>query len=225
MGTGNFYYENASKVFVVLEHSTDTKYECNLCSHTWYASYYEEGSVPDCCPSCGAEEHTEEELSNAPEAYDVEDFLEYVGDLAETKFGTRCVKEVVPDHERNFPGKTIFHVSEEKLLASVDLEVVVTAWVRSGYYEAACLDWTLEVRAGGRYVDEVPEVTEIVENYRYDSEYPNLAVPHGIAAHTWLEATKERLIKEVEALFEEVSTPYKRVATFSNGETIYEKET
>ena len=42
-------------------------------------------------------------------------------------------------------------------------------------------------------------------------------------AEVWVDRAKDQLIALTEQVFEQVSMPLRVVATFSNGETIYEK--
>lgn len=76
--------------------------------------------------------------------------------------------------------------------SSVDVTIKVLA--RSGYYEAANLDWEIEEEGD-------------------DTEECNKAA----------EAIKDRLVDEVEGVFKKYTTPYGVSARFSSGETWYKK--
>lgn len=80
-------------------------------------------------------------------------------------------------------------------------EIIVDTIIRSGYYLGANLDWDMKF-----YIDGYHEYT--MDDIH---KYPKL------------QKEFNKVIDQVEDLYEKLSTPLNKVGSFSNGEAIYEK--
>lgn len=218
MGTSNFYNKNASRIFVCLE-SKELEYsECENCGRFYEGEddYVPEGEM---C-SCGLKELVEHGVETySPELWDIEDFYSNVRDYGiakstKLKLDYRKLSEV--DNNRNFCGTKLFELSKSKTYGDVDITVNIYCIIRSGYYEAANLDWKL-------YYNEVETLDLEWDFEKSDDLNAGLKVILRSKAESWAKTTGELLVKTMEEIFGEVSQPYKKIATFSNGETIYEK--
>ena len=109
----------------------------------------------------------------------------------------------------------------EKVFAGVSIEIVLGVTKEVGYYEGAQLDWELTYYANG-YENDLDPIEEWKEQALYDH---NLGLVNMVKPKVgkWLETAKNKLIEDVEKVSTEHTTPLIRVATFSNGESIYQK--
>jgi hypothetical protein len=89
----------------------------------------------------------------------------------------------------------------------------------SGYYEGACLDYAIQYYVAGNEVDEVDE-----DDLSYYGSCNNgLAKIIAPKANAWLEKTKDEITNDLEEVFSKsCGIELRPIATFSNGETIYE---
>lgn len=209
MGTSNFARGNASKVFAVL--MNEDVWICSECG-----SYHYEES-PECCEGA-----TYEEESRAVESYDVDDFMDYIREVAEQKApkDVRYSEEDGSDNDRNYCGHDLFSYRMSKWYGDIEIEVQIVAKMVSGYYEGASLDFDVTVFDGNSFSDSDNAVL-----YAFDQSDMNegMKVIQQRHAERWADKIKTQLIALTEQVFEQVSMPLKVVATFSNGETIYEK--
>ena len=87
------------------------------------------------------------------------------------------------------------------------------------------LDWCIKYYLGGNgFEDSIPEITEIASdlNYYHDMNKGMAAIQcHNVLK--FFENTPEQLIEELEQVYSDYTTPLRHVATFSNGEAIYEQ--
>lgn len=158
------------------------------------AYHYEEN--PECCEGA-----TFKEESRAVESYDVDDFKYYVREVADNNrpFGIRYNKE---------DGSDLFSYRMNKMYGDIEVEVQIVAKMVSGYYEGASLDYVTAISHDDFYYSDMSDGMKVIQQRN---------------AERWADKAKDQLIELVEQVFEHVSMPLKVVATFSNGETIYEK--
>ena len=128
--------------------------------------------------------------------FDYEFLLDNVGfALAETGDMDSTTKSD-PNELRSFPSKSIGALSKYISDDEGGIDVIVTAVVRSGYYEGCNLDWHCTFEEWGESIEHL--------------------LPQA-------EKAKWELVDKIESIFEQFSTPLGVVARFSNGETIYQK--
>jgi hypothetical protein len=124
---------------------------------------------------------------------------------------------------RSFPSKVIGSKTISKSFNGVEVEVEISAIVRSGYYSGVNLDWEINYCNGRNFEGELPDTDYIAEDLEY---YGNMnrgmALIQAKNVHKFFEKTKNILSTELETIFENYSTPLIVVARFSNGETMYE---
>lgn len=100
-----------------------------------------------------------------------------------------------PTELRSYPSTSIGALSEYVSDDESGIDVIVTAVVRSGYYEGVNLDWHCEFEEWGESVEHlIPQANKV----------------------------GRELVEKLENIFKQFTTPLRSVATFSNGETIYE---
>ncbi len=114
------------------------------------------------------------------------------------------------DYLRSYPAQSIVSVrtslqldDENKYEDETYADFEFVCIVRSGYYEGACLDYDVKLTVDGFETD-----VDLIKNEQWRKE---------------IECEIETVGMKIESIFERFSTPLRRVATFSNGETIYEK--
>lgn len=235
MGASNFCKTNASKVFAVLM-DTEEKYskclECDEKQWEWDENYIEEGGVCEC--GCTDIQHGTEYRSC--EDFEVEDLKSYIQEQAEEKKGNfRYQEEKGSDNDRNYNASYLFSFSAYKSFGDIEVECKITASMVGAYYEGASLDWDFEIYNGGEWVavengyyttteeDVVKDLFDVgYSEHTYSEMGSGLRTIHSKTATKWAEKTKTELVDLVESIFEQVSNPLKVVATFSNGETVYE---
>lgn len=193
MATSNFYNKNASKVYAVL-----MDYEDNV--------FDKDGN------------ETEEKIMVSCNEYDYNDLvcnLKY--ELSKNSDFQKDYGKI--DNNRNFDGTIIGSLVKSKCFADCEIYICLTSVIRSGYYEGANLDWELNISVDGSEVDIID-----YSDFQYNS-FLNKGICTILANKTnkWIEKTKTKLISELETVYENWSTPLIKVATFSNGETIYKQ--
>jgi len=189
MGTSNFHRVNATKVFAVLMNQ----------------------------PAMSENGEDSDEYYYAPQQWEVDEFIEYLQEQL-SKDHTFFKGGTDPYELRSFPSRVIGEIRSGTDFAGglISGEIVITAVMRSGYYEGACLDWHITKFIDGDEYDDVSEY-DGGENDFTDIE----AESAQIAIVEWFSDEEEKLIKFVEDVFTRASMPMEVVATFSNGETIY----
>ncbi len=202
MGTSNFYYKNASKVFVISE-----DYETPILDDDF--------------------NETEETETHSPDLMEFLDTISYIqeklSEIENVKFHKYVSKESQNDN-RNFPAHYIGTIYLTKTIGDIECEINVDCFSRVGYYEAACLDWELDMLIDGCNFDDVNYVNDLfINNTNSHKMNKGMLTIQSKTAEKWFSDTKDNLVKLVEEVFEQCSTSYKRLGTFSNGETIYEK--
>jgi hypothetical protein len=203
MGTSNFYYRNASKVFAI-----GLNYEQPILD--------EDGN------------ETDENENVSCESFEYEEQIENVKYHMEEnkgKFHFSDYEQKSQLDNRNFCASYVGSLSANKNFGDVNIDVQINAFSRAGYYEGACLDWELcvNVDGNGNDSDDIEDVTYFVENTSSRNMNDGMLKIQAKNAQKWANKISDELIAAVEKSFEISSTCFVRVATFSNGETIYQK--
>ena len=220
MGASNFHRGNTSKVFAVLMNREEKYSKCSECEEKyweWEGNYVEEGDTD--CPDCDCKDCIEHGTEyRSAERYEYEDFKEYLRETAkESKKQFLYLEEEGSDNDRNYCATNLFSYSTSKMFGDIEIEVKIIGQIVSAYYEGASLDFVVEFNG---------EENEEVEFYwDFDNSDMNrgLQVLQNKNAIKWAEKTKTELIELIEEVFTKVSEPLNVVASFSNGETIYQK--
>lgn len=209
MGTSNFARGNTSRVFAVL--MNEDVWICSECE----AYHHEEN--PECCEGA-----TYKEESRAVESYEIDDFKYYVREVAEQKAsnGIQYSDEDGSDNDRSYCASNLFSYKMSKWYGDIEVEVQIVAKMVSGYYEGASLDFDVTVFDDYDFSD-IDYAIEYA--FGYSDMQRGMRIIQQRNAERWVDKAKDQLIELVEQVFEQVSMPLKVVATFSNGETIYEK--
>jgi hypothetical protein len=204
MGTSNFARGNISRVFAVL---MNEEVEFSICSKCGEHHYEEQKRCDNGCEDSVLEIQNE---SRAVERYEVEDFVDFVREVAKEKSpkDVRYSDEDGSDNNRNYQGTDLFSYRTSKMYGDIEVGVQVIAKMVSGYYEGASLDYVTVISHDDFYYSDMSEGMKVIQQRNTER---------------WADNTKARLIALTEQVFEEVSMPLKVVGTFSNGETIYEK--
>lgn len=207
MGTSNFSRPNASKVFACL--MSEDVFICEDCGDYSYETTK--------CESCGSTNGNLE--TRPPDDCEVEEFRRSVRtSLSEIPNVYYRDKEGYCHRRSKINLATLI---VEKVFAGVSIEIVLEVTMELGYYAGAQLDWDLTYYADGYEND-----TEPIEEWKYQAlKEHNAGLVRMLQpkVEKWLEKAKNKLIEDVENVFTEVTTPLIRVATFSNGESIYQK--
>jgi len=126
---------------------------------------------------------------------------------------------------RSFPSSSIGSIDWELNYLNLNFTYCINIFIRSGYYEAANLDYEFEWLIDG--CDYYENTTDVISKLEEDLEYydikPGIWALHGSRLQTKLESIESEAIQHIESLLTQVSTPYGVTGHFSNGETIYHK--
>ena len=197
MGAANFYRRNASKVYAICMGYEDSVFD-------------DDGN------------ETDEKEYRQPETWEVQDTLENIRErLTEVEtFDTETLDGWDNDAPRSYPVMKLASWSKRRVFAGVDLEVEIIATANSGYHEGACLDYMVKTYVAG------PEFNTVdLEDLAYYGDKVNKGLSKALAPHAnaWLESTVKEVSSEMEKLFDKIcGITLCHVATFSNGEAIYE---
>ena len=220
MGASNFAKSNTSKVFAVLMNREEKYSKCSECEEKyweWEGNYVEEGDTD--CPDCDCKDCIEHGTEyRSAERYEYEDFKEYLRETAkESKKQFLYLEEEGSDNDRNYCATNLFSYSTSKMFGDIEIEVRIIGQIVSAYYEGASLDFVVEFNG--------EENEELDFYWDFDNSDMNrgLQVLQNKNAVKWAEKTKTELIELIEEVFTKVSEPLNVVASFSNGETIYQK--
>jgi hypothetical protein len=126
------------------------------------------------------------------------------------------------NNDRNFSGFIIGAVQDSVNIQELfDIDVNINVIIRSGYYSGVNLDWELDICTYYENLDSVDDITlELLQE-----DYPDENITEDIVQKT-IDSIQEKineLTEEIENVFKQYSTPLNVYATFSNGETIYQK--
>ena len=220
MGASNFARGNTSKVFAVLMNREEKYSKCSECEEKyweWEGNYVEEGDTD--CPDCDCKDCIEHGTEyRSAERYEYEDFKEYLRETAkESKKQFLYLEEEGSDNDRNYCATNLFSYSTSKMFGDIEIEVRIIGQIVSAYYEGASLDFVVEFNG--------EENEELDFYWDFDNSDMNrgLQVLQNKNAVKWAKKTKTELIELIEEVFTKVSEPLNVVASFSNGETIYQK--
>ena len=224
MGAPNFARGNTSKVFAVLMNREETFKECSECGHKHYDYEYSLDTLNECENGC--EGATFEEQTNyvSPDEYEYDDLKDYIRETAQEEIKNRkdirFKEESGSDNDRNYCATNLFSYSTSKMFGDIEISVKVIGQIVGAYYEGASLDFSVE------FNDE--ECTNDEPDFEWIFEYQSdmnrgLQVLQNKNAIKWAKKTKTELIELIEEVFTKVSEPLNVVASFSNGETIYQK--
>ena len=225
MGTSNFARGNTSKVFAVLMDTEETFKECSECGHKHYDYEYSLDTLNECENGCEGATFLEEETEyRSAESYEYDDFKDYIRETAQEEI--KDLKEVWyreesgSDNDRNYCATDLFSFNTSKMFGDIEISVKVIGQIVSAYYEGASLDFAVEFN-DEEYTNDEPDFEWLFE-YQSDMN-KGLQVLQNRNAIKWAEKTKTELIELIEEVFTKVSQPLNVVASFSNGETIYQK--
>ena len=222
MGASNFARGNTSKVFAVLMDTEETFKECSECGHKHYDYEYSLDTLNECENGCEGATFSEEQTEyRSCESYEYDEFKEYLRETAQEEakeLKTIWYKEESgSDNDRNYCATNLFSYSTSKMFGDIEIEVKIIGQIVSAYYEGASLDFVVEFNG--------EENEELDFYWDFDNSDMNrgLQVLQNKNAIKWAEKTKTELIELIEEVFTKVSEPLNVVASFSNGETIYQK--
>lgn len=204
MGTSNFHYKNASRVYAVL-----MSYEDDVLDDNGEPTGEKETVYPD-------NEMSEEVMSfirNEIEDLENGQYFNWVKGIGEL---------------RSYPSSYLGSIRSCKSYGDIDIDVYIHAFIRSGYYEGACLDWTLQVdiNGNGEYIDDedIQYAANDIRECASSDMSKGLRTIMAYKAEKWIRSEADRLSGIMENIFSRNSeVEMRKVATFSNGETIYEK--
>ena len=224
MSASNFHRGATSKVFAVLMDTEETFKECSECGHKHYDYECSLNTLNECENGC--EGATFEEQTNyiSPDEYEYNDLKDYIRETAQEEI--KDLKEVWyreesgSDNARNYSATDLFSFNTSKMFGDIEISVKVIGQIVGAYYEGASLDFSVEFNSE-EYTNDEPDFEWLFE---YQSEMnKGLQVLQNRNAVKWAEKTKTELIELIEEVFTKVSEPLNVVASFSNGETIYQK--
>jgi hypothetical protein len=193
MGTNNFYSSGKTIFAVLMDYENEV---------------FDENGEP-----------TGETEMRSCEDYDYEDLKDYTIELMEqSKFSYSDNGNF--SNNRNFEGTLLGSLNVDKCFGDICVEVRVNAVIRSGYYEGANLDYEVEYYTGSGWEDSIDFKYDFENHSDMRSGLQTIQTKH---AERWAEKIADELVEELERIFTQVSTPYRKVAQFSNGEAVYEK--
>lgn len=205
MGTSNFKRPNASKYFVVLQDYEEKQQVCKDCGNV----SYEDATICESCQSSNLVEHL---VDVQPDEHDViylkDSIKEALSELKKSKYFEADI------------ANTFAKLQRIKYFGDVEIEISFGIELHSGYYTAAILDYTCVLFMDGYEFD----IEYIKYELNYRSEMGNgLKAIQSKNIAKWVENNKAEMIEEIETIFANHSEQYTRTATFSNGESIYQK--
>lgn len=137
------------------------------------------------------------------EDMDYEFLIEDMQIVLEKEFTNDFIEKDEWDSNRNYPGKVIAEINK----SVGDEQIIVSIVVRNAYYSGVNLDWD------ARFF--------VIEN-SYQEEYDLDSID--LNKFPKVEKEFNNIIDRVEKIYSKLSTPLKKVAQFSNGEAIYQKD-
>jgi len=152
--------------------------------------------------------------------WDYEDLIDNVDSELGSIKGYSTYTKSDPYELRSFPSRSICSIERDFQYKEFSLEVVVTAVVRSGYYEGCNLDWHVWYGING-YQSDLDEIEGALEYGPNLSKSQRLA--YSLLANKKAVKITDEIVEEVEKVFSNYTDKYGVTAQFSNGETIYHK--
>jgi hypothetical protein len=128
------------------------------------------------------------------------------------------------DHNelRSFPSRVLGQIRLSKEYTDYDVEIRVTAVVRSGYYQGGNLDWSdPEYLISGDNTDEI-DFAEMIE-YVLDTSRAN-SKRLAKFSESWARTNTEVITNALDDVYEACTTPLVVTGRFSDGTTIFEKK-
>lgn len=224
MGAPNFARGNTSKVFAVLMDREETFKECSECGHKHYDYEYSLDTLNECENGCEGATFEEQTAYVSPDEYEYDDLKDYIRETAQEEIkGLKEVwyrEESGSDNARNYSATDLFSFNTSKMFGDIEISVKVIGQIVGAYYEGASLDFSVEFN-GEEYTNDEPDFEWLFE-YQSDMN-KGLQVLQNRNATKWAEKKATGLIELIEEVFTKVSQPLNVVASFSNGETIYQK--
>jgi len=202
MGTCNFYKVNAKHTYAVLMNREEPIID-------------DEGNETD-------------EMESVPaEDWDVENLKECIIEKVKASKKGELYDHthyIQSEHDnRNFSATAICGIYQSKYWKNAHARVQVNMFYRCGYYEGACLDWEMHIELCDNGQGENTEVDPQDLVYWSDCS-EKMAEYLAPKVQKWIEKQVEALTNEAERIFSEVADhTLNKVATFSNGEAVYEK--
>lgn len=166
----------------------------------------------------------------ACELVDEWSFDDLTADLQSTlegEYGFESIDE--SDNDRSYPMNYIAEKRVEFKYKDFIVYATIKAGIRSAYYDGCNLDWHLEYDWDYGYNEEMTpdffQPTFLQEDFIHNLEYSKEnASRYALWASKKLGQLGKGLIDELEAIYaKHCGMELKRVATFSNGESIYEQ--
>jgi len=150
----------------------------------------------------------------------IKDYIESNG----SKYGLGYYTTSFTDENelRSYPSRSLCSLHDCKRFGDVDIQIEIGVVIRSGYYEAANLDYNIRLIGLSSWYDSIPDLSEIEGELEYQS-YMNKGLCKIQAKYIekWLHKRVKEVTQAVETMFEEVSIPMQVAYRFSNGETGY----
>jgi hypothetical protein len=164
------------------------------------------------------DQETEETI--CPELYEIQEFKNEVEDLFQEESSYDFYPRKWGYEQTSHKGAFLGSLREDKTFGDVEVSIKILIVLRYGYYEGANLDYEVQFSSGSCWEDE--------PDFRFDFEsrsYMNSGMIkiQSRNAEKWAVKESEEMIKEIEKLFTQVTTPYRKLGSFSNGEGVYEK--
>ncbi len=162
-------------------------------------------------------------MDNEVSEFDYDDLVENVASRMRRVFGnnfhTYLLGTSPSDELRSFHADIIGTVTAVKEYKKIDaeLEMNIHIVIRSGYYQGGNLDYCLEIKENGEYLDWDQDF-----DLGYNSMSKEQAYQYELYATAWKDKTERKLTDKIEKIFTEFSRPLNHVGSFSNGEAIYE---
>lgn len=124
-----------------------------------------------------------------------------------------------PDGLRSYPSTIISGLVRSKDYKEFNIEVTVSAIIRSAYYYGCNLDWSITYDINGwEMTDDIDFESTLLYN-SYCTE--KMAAYKAKLAREWANREAKELVNEIERVFEKYSTPLVCIGVFSNGEAVY----
>jgi hypothetical protein len=222
MGASNFTKTNASNYFVVLTNQEIQTKVCQDCEEIHRDWEYDLDTLNE-CQSCGHDILSEEIETEEIDLDDIENQKDCtIERLKENPLYKKWYGYSVNkcDMDRNYPCTNFFEMQKSKNFGDVEFTFEITMQLVAGYYEGATLDWEYDVMINGYEIDEDRVEEEFLDTTEMNAGLKAMQAKNIVK---WVEKTKAEAIEMVEKAFKESSEEYGRLATFSNGESIYKK--
>lgn len=119
-------------------------------------------------------------------------------------------------NNRIYPTRVLATKWYRENFGEVTIEIKLSVVVHAGYYEGACLDYYTEMYQDGMELDTYNDISQ------HNSGH--MTMKQLSSARKWAEKTDDEISELCEKVFSEITQPYRKIGTASNGETFYEKQ-